>query len=54
MSRIGYRAYRVLTILGLGFLSVSLGTHVAQAQTLYGDMQVPCDDRHLLVAAFAE
>ena len=44
MSRIGYRAYRVLTIFGLGFLSVSLGTHVAKAQTVYGDMQVVTQD----------
>ncbi len=44
MSRIGYRAYRALTILSLGFLLVSLGTHVAKAQTLYGDMQVVTQD----------
>ncbi len=44
MSRIGYRAFRVLTILGLGLLSVSLGIHVAKAQTLYGDMQVVTQD----------
>ncbi len=44
MSRIGHRSYRVLTILGLGFLSVSLGTQVAKAQTLYGHMQVVTQD----------
>ncbi|MCH7793802.1 MAG: PQQ-binding-like beta-propeller repeat protein [Proteobacteria bacterium] len=44
MSRIGIRAYGTLTVLGLGFLLVSLGTHVANAQTLYGDMQVVTQD----------
>ncbi|MCH8001202.1 MAG: PQQ-dependent dehydrogenase, methanol/ethanol family [Proteobacteria bacterium] len=44
MSRIGIRAYRTLTVLGLGFLLVSLGTHVANAQTLYGDLQVVTQD----------
>ncbi len=44
MSRIGYRAYRALTILALGFLLGSPGTHVAKAQTLYGDMQVVTQD----------
>ncbi|MCH8924690.1 MAG: PQQ-binding-like beta-propeller repeat protein [Proteobacteria bacterium] len=44
MSRIGIRAYGTLTVLGLGFLLVSLGTHVANAQTLYGDLQVVTQD----------
>ncbi len=44
MSRIACRAYRALTILGLGFLLVSLGTHVANAQTMYGDMQTVTQD----------
>ncbi|MFB3112143.1 MAG: quinonprotein alcohol dehydrogenase, partial [Gemmatimonadales bacterium] len=45
MSRIGIRAYRTLTVLGLGFLLGSLGTQVANAQTrVYGDMQVVTQD----------
>lgn len=49
MSRIGYRAYKALTFLSLGFLSIMLAATVAKAQevgsgTLYGDMQVVTQD----------
>jgi PQQ-dependent dehydrogenase (methanol/ethanol family) len=45
MSRIAYRAYSALIVFSLGFLSVSLGSQVAQAQaTVYGDMQVVTQD----------
>ena len=49
MSRIGYRSFRVLTILGLGFLLASFAATATKAQevksaTLYGDLQVVTQD----------